>query len=468
MGKFPSIEKLAAFFDGNLPADEMQQITRLAANNDAIHDILDANTVIDDTMASYDRLDLKLPDEIGGRDFVLPDMDNIDSFSENGDGFGGNGNLYGQENYEADIVINRESEQLISKEMEMKYRTYGEAAENISDPIFIQQPDDHSCALRAQQIVLRDYGIDIPFEDLERIALEAGVYTENGTYTYDIGKVCEMAGVGVHRTEGNTIYDLTHELMQGHRVVVSVDANELWYTDKLTDRIKNWLDDAVGNQGGNHALIVAGVEVNSNNPNDVKVVLTDTGAGHLRIEYPMRQFLNAWKDSNCFMAATDIPALYQYDAATGMEIPSNFVSQHNYNQWVVEHSYQLRPDMINVPEDYQPYYDGYLTTNEVFDCGTSIYESTGMVNESYMDQFPTSETELSAIDDDSVELNHCEQICSCDIIDPSTIVDNNIIIDDTTIYTNYGTDDDDFGNNNLVHDDYGIGDTADNTIDDIN
>ena len=49
---------------------------------------------------------------------------------------------------------------------------YGEIGQNIKDPIFIQQPDDHSCALRSQQIVLRDFGIDIPFNDLERIAKE--------------------------------------------------------------------------------------------------------------------------------------------------------------------------------------------------------------------------------------------------------------------------------------------------------
>ena len=241
-------------------------------------------------------------------------------------------------------------------------RTYGEESQNLHDPINIQQPDDHSCALRSQQIVLRDFGIDIPFKDLERIALDAGVYTDQGTYTYDIGKVLEIAGVGMHQVPGSTIYDLTNELAQGHRVIVSVDAHELWYNDSIMGKMTNWFNDVFGEQGGNHALIVAGVEVNPDDPNDVKVVLTDPGSGDLRIEYPLNQFMDAWQDSNCFMAATNDPAPYQYDPMSGMEVPSNFYTQFAYNQFVANNSYQLNPDMINIPTDYQAAYNGHLDT----------------------------------------------------------------------------------------------------------
>ena len=282
-------------------------------------------------------------------------------FISGGDGFSENDNLYHHEGLNASENNFQESEFLNNSEnMAKNYRTYGESGENIYDPIFIKQPDDHSCGLRSQQIVLRDFGIDIPFEELEKYALGAGVYSENGTYTYDIGKVLEMAGVGMHQVQGGTIYDLTSELAQGHRVIVSVDANELWYNDSIQGKLSNWFEDVFGDQGGNHALIVAGVEVNPLNPDDTKVVLTDPGAGHLRIEYPLKQFMDAWKDSNCFMAATDDPAPYQYDAATGMEVPSNFVTEHHYNQFVVDNSYQLSPDMINIPDDYQPMLSGHL------------------------------------------------------------------------------------------------------------
>lgn len=360
----PSIEKFAAYLDGNLPESEMQQFAQLAEHDGALRQLLDASSMVDDTMAGFTDADLQLPTEIAGIDFELPEPDNVDLLLLAGDSFVDSAHLYQQEGINnAEENYQQESETLKNREtMAASYRTYGESGENIYDPIYIKQPDDHSCGLRSQQIVLRDFGIDIPFEDLERYALDAGVYSENGTYTYDIGKVLEMAGVGMHQVEGSTIYDLTNELAQGHRVIVSVDAHELWYNDSVKGKLTNWFNDVFGSQGGNHALIVAGVEVNPQNPNDVKVVLTDTGAGHLRIEYPLNQFMDAWKDSNCFMAATDCPAPYQYDAATGREVPSNFYVEHSYNnQFVVDNGYQLNHDEINLPMGYQPAFTGHLS-----------------------------------------------------------------------------------------------------------
>lgn len=357
----PSIEKFAAYLDGNLSQSEMQQFSQLAEHDSVLNQLIDASDAVDDTIAGFTDDDLQLPNEIIGSDFVLPDVDNVDFLSMTGDSFSDNDHLYQQEGMNAEENDWQETEPLNPNEdMKADYRVYGESGENIYDPIYIKQPDDHSCGLRSQQIVLRDFGIDIPFEDLERYALDAGVYSENGTYTYDIGKVLEMAGVGMHQVQGSTIYDLTNELAQGHRVIVGVDANELWYNDSIGGKLSNWFNDVIGQQGGNHALIVAGVEVNPSNPNDVKVVLTDPGAGHLRIEYPFDQFMDAWQDSNCFMAATDQAAPYQYDAATGMEVPSNFVAEHHFNQFVVDNSYQLNPDMINVPVGYQPSFHGHL------------------------------------------------------------------------------------------------------------
>lgn len=260
-----------------------------------------------------------------------------------------------QESFFNDVFENIES----MKDLTRSYNIYGEEGQNLQDPIFILQPDDHSCALRSQQIVLRDFGIDIPFEKLEELAKSYGVYTDEGTYTYDIGKVLQIAGVGMHQVQGTSFYDLTNELVQGHRVIVSVDADELWRTDPA-GKLKNWFNDAIGNQGGNHALIVAGVEVNPLDSKDVKVVLTDPGAGHLRVEYPLDQFMDAWKDSKCFMAATNDPAPYQYDPETGMEVPSNFMVERFVNDFIINNGYQLAPDLVNVPEEYNPSFTRHI------------------------------------------------------------------------------------------------------------
>lgn len=49
----PSIEEFAAFLDGNLSANDMQQFTQLAAHDNALHQLLHANSVIDDTFDGF-------------------------------------------------------------------------------------------------------------------------------------------------------------------------------------------------------------------------------------------------------------------------------------------------------------------------------------------------------------------------------------------------------------------------------
>ena len=370
-----SEERLAAYLDGSLSPDEMIAFKSLLSSNPILNEIVNeiSNVPLETGETAFDDYPGFMPEEtleqlipfveesIIESDDFLQELSQIEIPHPHFDGIN-------SPEYEAihdDMVVGANStdnsNQILNTMANTDtYRTFGETGENLLDPIFIKQPDDHSCALRSQQIVLRDFGIDIPFEDLEHVALEAGVYTDDGTYRCDIGKVLEIAGVGMHQVQGSTIYDLTNELAQGHRVIVSVDADELWYNDSIINKTTNWLNDVFGEQGGNHALIVAGIEVNPDNPNDVKVVLTDPGTGHLRIEYPLDQFMDAWQDSDCFMAATDDPAPFQYDARTGMEVPSNFAAQQFYNQFILSNSYQLNPDMINIPADYLPAYNGHL------------------------------------------------------------------------------------------------------------
>ena len=365
-----SIEEFAAYLDGNLTEEGMNEVASAIHADDSLQDILSSGYMVDETLSTYDDWNQIVQDDIFTDSFDIPNieenLDASDIFPQNED------SIYAETvdvSYDVDNITVTENDKINTANTNIQTMTntikigtsnYGETGQNIKDPIFIQQPDDHSCALRSQQIILRDFGIDIPFKDLEKIAKENGVYSDDGTSMCDVGKVLDIAGVGMHQVIGCNMFDLTNELAQGHRVIVGVDANELWYNDSITDKLKNWFDDITGNQGGNHALIVAGVEVNPNNPSDVKVVLTDPGSGDLRIEYPMKQFMDAWKDTNCFMAATDAPAPYQYDPISGMEIPSNFVVEQQFNQFVAENSYQLSPDMINIPQEYQPAYSEHL------------------------------------------------------------------------------------------------------------
>ena len=68
----PCIEQFAAYLDGNLSQSEMQQFSQLAEHESALHQLLDASSVVDNTLASFTDSDLQLPPEIASLEFELP------------------------------------------------------------------------------------------------------------------------------------------------------------------------------------------------------------------------------------------------------------------------------------------------------------------------------------------------------------------------------------------------------------
>lgn len=234
------------------------------------------------------------------------------------------------------------------------------------DPV-IYQGNEGVCAIRSQQIILRDYGIDVSLDELKQYATENGWYDPNGdggTPMWAIGNLLLSCNVSCQQSVDNTVYDLVNELAQGHRVIVGVDANELW-ADRNHDTlagVKEWFRDLFQGDTPNHALVVAGVDVNPNDPSDVKVILTDPGTGDLRIEYELDDFMDAWKDSQCFMVSTDTPAPLQYDPTTGSEVPSNFAVA----EYVNTNSIPLNPNNVILPGEMAAkcagayYEDGHL------------------------------------------------------------------------------------------------------------
>ena len=108
----PSIEKFAAYLDGNLSQSEMQQFSQLAEHDSVLNQLIDASDAVDDTIAGFTDDDLQLPNEIIGSDFVLPDVDNVDFLSMTGDSFSENAHLYQQEGINADENYQQDSETL--------------------------------------------------------------------------------------------------------------------------------------------------------------------------------------------------------------------------------------------------------------------------------------------------------------------------------------------------------------------
>lgn len=69
---FPSIEQFAAFLDGNLSNDDMSHFAQIAKNDETLHQMLDASSVIEDTIAGFSEEEKQIPEEISGTSFEIP------------------------------------------------------------------------------------------------------------------------------------------------------------------------------------------------------------------------------------------------------------------------------------------------------------------------------------------------------------------------------------------------------------
>lgn len=213
------------------------------------------------------------------------------------------------------------------------------------DPNLFQDYED-TCAIRSQEIVMRDFGIQIPQDELVDYAEQQGWY-DNGTPMDCVGNLLDVVHIETNRFENANGDDLFRELSQGHRVIVGVDAHEIW---RDGGPIGNWIADHV--KDANHALIVTSLNVDIDDPSKTTVMLTDPGSGEI-IECPYSRFAHAWSDSDGFMIATKDAAPYQYNPEThNMEL-SNFATEFSLSEFPFQNEFTTIP----VPENYQAFYN---------------------------------------------------------------------------------------------------------------
>lgn len=171
----------------------------------------------------------------------------------------------------------------------------------------VQQSHADTCAVRCQELILRDFGVDVSEDMLCYEAATNGWYTAGGgTLPEHVGNLLELHGVHVNHYQNANIFTLTSELAQGNKVIIGVDSGELWDNDLL-----EILSDKMGLEQADHAVIVSGID--TSDPNNVQVIITDPGSGDVAKAYPMDQFIDAWKDSNCMIVATKEPAPLEYN-----------------------------------------------------------------------------------------------------------------------------------------------------------
>ena len=75
----------------------------------------------------------------------------------------------------------------------------------------VEQAFSDTCAIKSQQLILEDFGINVTEADLVRTAAEHGWYN-GGTLPQDVGKLLELADIPVTRQEGANVCNLVNEL----------------------------------------------------------------------------------------------------------------------------------------------------------------------------------------------------------------------------------------------------------------
>lgn len=187
----------------------------------------------------------------------------------------------------------------------------------------VQQAYADTCAIKSQQIILNDFGIPVTEDELVQYSYEHGWYQgdDTGTLLPDVGNLLEEAGIQCNRQANANVFNLVNELSQGHKIIVGVDADELWHDDTVVGKFKNWFNDFFKGDTPNHALIVAGID--TTDPNNIQVIVTDPGNGDYHKAYPLDQFMDAWSDSCCYMVSTatavpqSVPGMENFNIETG-------------------------------------------------------------------------------------------------------------------------------------------------------
>ena len=284
-------------------------------------------------------------------------------------------------------------------------------AGDLTDMNTIYQGYDDTCAIRSQEIILRDFGIEISQEQLIAESQIHGWYDGNGTSLDNIGNLLELHGIGLEKYSDGSVVDLVNNLAQGKRIIVGVDSGELWNSGFFED-----LEDVVLGDRPDHALIVAGIDCERG-----VVVLTDPGTGHVAKSYPLEQFLDAWADSGHFMIATDQPAPATASGMTNFDYERRhitFIGDMSYEDWLDSvrdeltlpeyHSFDSDGDGIVDTRLLDSDHDGIFDTrlqdldnDGIFEVQSFDFDGDGKIDMQYVDTDGNGQFDQVLIDSDA-------------------------------------------------------------------
>ncbi len=156
------------------------------------------------------------------------------------------------------------------------------------------QGDTNRCALFSQKFVIEEVtGQEIDIEEFADIAKDHGWFTEEGGTSFlNMNNMLDYYGIENDMSFNNSISDIESCLNNGGKVIVSIDADEIWYG----------ADDNMFSpeSSANHAVEVIGID--HTDPNNPMVILNDSGSPMGKGEMiPLDVFEGAWEDGDCQM-----------------------------------------------------------------------------------------------------------------------------------------------------------------------
>lgn len=178
-------------------------------------------------------------------------------------------------------------------------KIFGEPSEDIKH--WHMQEGFDTCAIVSQEYILDSYlDEDVTEAKLVNHAVEKGYYTPGcGTFMYDVGNLLEDYDFTVERTEGNNFNDILEKLNNNQKIIIGVDSNEIW-ANSSSEQLK----DLFFMPEANHAVQVIGY-----NNESQTVILNDPGHPDGKgMEVNLRDFEEAWQDSNNFMVSAKPPS----------------------------------------------------------------------------------------------------------------------------------------------------------------
>ncbi|OYP42978.1 hypothetical protein [Prevotella sp. P4-119] len=113
-----SIEKFAAYLDGNLSIEETQDVAGLIMNDSALSELLAVNTAVDSQVQQMEESGFVLPDDLANMEFdyphidettEIPNLDGIETLLMHEDYSVESNNLFGLNNEETSFYSESES-----------------------------------------------------------------------------------------------------------------------------------------------------------------------------------------------------------------------------------------------------------------------------------------------------------------------------------------------------------------------